>query len=164
MLTAIMLTALSGVWTEPDFGASYQAFEKRWWATRSSLEAEGRKHDDHHMKRTELDPPTPDWRTAKTPVPRHWTDSDQSDYEEKVHGDPVHVARRSFAHRGQSTHGYRGNRGYGASNYYYNNQYYNSYYGGYGYPYSYPSPYYYGYQYNVPYQPYYYNYYWYYGW
>lgn len=48
MLTAIMLTALSGIWTDPDMGASYQAFEKRHWAVRSSLEAEDRKHREFH--------------------------------------------------------------------------------------------------------------------
>lgn len=171
MLTAIVLTAMSGVWTDPDFGASYQAFEKRHWATRSSLEAEDRKHrefhrtDPAHAKHGNVssEDTTPDWRTAKTPVPRNWTDRDQSDFEEKAHGDPVYIARQQFGHRSQSTHSYRRSRGYGASRYYYNNQYYNNSYGGYGYPYAVPSPYYYEYQYYVPYQPYYYNYYWQYG-
>lgn len=47
---------------------------------------------------------TPDWRTAKTPVPHGWTARQQSDFEETAHGDPVFVGRQQAGmHYGGST-------------------------------------------------------------
>ena len=63
---------------------------------------------------------TPDWRTAKAPVPRRWTDRDMSDFEERVHGDPVWHMRQQVIERNRwHHHPYRYNRYYQYSQPYY---------------------------------------------
>lgn len=44
-------------------------------------------------------PQTPDWREAKMPVPRTWTQKDQELFEETAHGDPVYILRQQYGIR-----------------------------------------------------------------